>query len=111
MTKSILPHWPVGLMSMALLLSGCGATTLVSTPVENIDSVPLKVSDLTEAQSKTWSHADLRHDTIPGMSVDRAYKELVGSKKGKTVVVAVVDSGIDLEHEDLGMMRNFRIKA
>ena len=101
MTKPVLSHWPVGLMSMAFLLSGCGATTLVSTPVENIDTVPLKVTELTEAQSKTWSHADLRQDTIPGMSVDRAYKELVGSKKGKTVVVAVVDSGIDLEHEDL----------
>lgn len=93
--------WPLGLMSTAMLLSGCGATTLVSTPVENIDSVPLKVADLTDNQAKTWSHADLRKDTIPGMSVDRAYQELVGSKKGKTVIVAVVDSGIDLEHEDL----------
>lgn len=101
MRNSISQHWPLGLMGMAMLLSGCGATTLVSTPVENIDSVPLKVSELSEAQSKSWSHADLRNDTIPGMSVDRAYGELVGSKKGKTVVVAVIDSGIDLEHEDL----------
>ncbi len=91
----------LGLLSLALLASGCGATSLVSTPVENIDTVPLKVTELSEEASKTWSHADLRQDTIPGMSVDRAYREVIGNKKGKTVIVAVLDSGIDLEHEDL----------
>ncbi|RUA12851.1 MAG: peptidase S8, partial [Flavobacteriia bacterium] len=40
-------------------------------------------------------------DTIPGMSVDKAYAEIIKNKKGKTVVVAVLDSGMDLEHEDL----------
>ncbi len=84
-----------------IFLAGCGATTLVSTPVANIDSVPLKISELTEIEKKTWGHRDLVADTIPGMSVDKAYAELIGSKKGKTVIVAVVDSGIDLEHEDL----------
>ena len=91
----------LGLLGLALLASGCGATSLVSTPVENIDTVPLKVTELSEEASKSWSHADLRQDTIPGMSVDRAYREIVGNRKGKTVVVAVLDSGIDLEHEDL----------
>ena len=85
----------------AVFLFGCGSTVLVSTPVENIDSVPLKVSDLTEEEQKTWGHLDLVRDTVPGMSVHRAYDEIIGNKKGKTVIVAVVDSGIDLEHEDL----------
>ena len=80
---------------------GCGATSLVSTPVANIDTVPLKVAELTDAEKKNWGHTDLLTDTIPGMSVDKAYKEIIGNKKGKTVIVAVVDSGIDLEHEDL----------
>ena len=35
------------------------------------------------------------------MSVDRAYNEIIGSKKGDRVIVAVLDSGIDLDHEDL----------
>ncbi|MEM8998626.1 MAG: S8 family peptidase [Bacteroidota bacterium] len=83
------------------LLTGCGATSLVSTPVENIDSIPLKVIELTDAQKKTWGHADLVRDTIPGMSIDRAYDELIRGKKGQQVVVAVLDSGIDLGHEDL----------
>ena len=87
--------------SASILLMGCGATALVSTPVENIDTVPLKVSDLTENEKKNWGHLDLVTDTIPGMSVDKAYKEIIGAKKGQKVIVAVLDSGIDLKHEDL----------
>ncbi|MGB5818786.1 MAG: S8 family peptidase [Saonia sp.] len=90
-----------GLCSAAVLLAGCGATTLVSTPIENIDAIPLKVSELSEDQKKNWGHMDLVSDTIPGMSVDKAYAEIIGNKKGKKVIVAVLDSGIDLEHEDL----------
>ncbi|MEM7485405.1 MAG: S8 family peptidase [Bacteroidota bacterium] len=89
------------LLSFSVLLMGCGATALVSTPVENIDAIPLKISELSEAQKKNWGHADLVKDTIPGMSVDRAYDEIIKNKNGKTVIVAVVDSGMDLEHEDL----------
>ncbi|WP_108425093.1 S8 family peptidase [Flagellimonas amoyensis] len=88
-------------VSASVFLMGCGATSLVSTPIENIDTVPLKVAELTEAEKKNWGHADLILDTIPGMSVDKAYNEIIKNKKGKTVVVAVLDSGMDLEHEDL----------
>jgi cell wall-associated protease len=40
-------------------------------------------------------------DTIPGMSVNKAYEDIIKNKKGKKVIVAVLDSGIDLDHEDL----------
>jgi subtilisin family serine protease len=86
----------------ASLLLGCGATgDIISTPIENIDTSPLKVTNLTEAEEKNWGHLDLVKDTIPGMSVDRAYAEIIKNKKGKTVIVAVIDSGIDIDHEDL----------
>jgi len=87
--------------SITFLIAGCGATTLVSTPIENIDSTPLKISELTITQKKNWGHLDLINDTIPGMSVDKAYRELIGNKKGQKIIVAVLDSGIDLKHEDL----------
>lgn len=90
-----------GFIMGSLLLMGCGATQLVSTPIENIDRIPLKVAELTEEERKSWGHADLVSDTIPGMSVDKAYSEIIGNKKGKTVIVAVLDSGMDLNHEDL----------
>ncbi|MGB1230659.1 MAG: S8 family peptidase [Winogradskyella sp.] len=86
----------------ALLFIGCGTTAdIISTPIENIDTSPLKVSELTEAEKHNWGHLDLAKDTIPGMSVDRAYTELIKNKKGKTIIVAVIDSGIDIDHEDL----------
>ena len=43
---------------------------------------------------------DLKTDTIPGVSLQRAYEELV-KPKSKTIIVAVIDSGIDIDHEDL----------
>ncbi len=85
----------------AILLSGCGGAAILSTPIENVDSAPLKVSDLTEAEKHNWGHLDLVKDTIPGMSVDKAYAEIIKNKKGKKVIVAVIDSGIDIDHEDL----------
>ena len=90
-----------GLYAAVLFLTACGSTTMVSTPIENIDTVPLKIAELSEQEKKNWGHADLITDTIPGMSVDKAYAELIAGQKSKTVIVAVLDSGIDLEHEDL----------
>lgn len=85
-----------------LALVGCGSTGgLVLTPVENIDTTPLKISDLTPTEKQNWGHLDLVSDTIPGMSVDRAYEEIIKNKKGKKIIVAVLDSGMDLNHEDL----------
>ena len=87
---------------VATFIVSCGATTdILSTPIENIDTSPLKVMELTEDEKKNWGHLDLLKDTIPGMAVDRAYAELIKNKKGKKVVVAVIDSGIDIDHEDL----------
>ncbi|MEA1786587.1 S8 family peptidase [Arenibacter sp. GZD96] len=87
--------------ALALLLMGCGATQLISTPIANIDTIPLKISELTETEKKNWGHLDLFTDTIPGMSINRAYTEIIGTKKGEKVIVAVLDSGMDLTHEDL----------
>lgn len=90
------------ILSISILLTGCGGTGgLILTPVENIDATPLKIDDLTKAEKQNWGHLDLVADTIPGMSVDRAYEEIIKNKKGTKVIVAVLDSGMDLNHEDL----------
>ncbi|OBX26601.1 subtilase family protein [Gelidibacter algens] len=86
----------------ASILLNCGPSSgVVTTPLENIDSLPLKISDLTEFEKQHWGHLDLKNDTIPGMSVDRAYNEIIKNKKGTSTIVAVIDSGIDIDHEDL----------
>jgi subtilisin family serine protease len=38
------------------------------------------------------------------MSVERAYTEVLKKRKGQAVVVAVIDSGIDLQHKDLASL-------
>lgn len=37
-----------------------------------------------------------------GMNTDKAYSSILKGKNSTTVVVAVIDSGIDVDHEDLG---------
>jgi cell wall-associated protease len=61
----------------------------------------LKIKPLTDVQLQRWSHLDLQKDTVPGMSVDKAYAELLAGKKGVKVIVGIVDSGVDIDHEDL----------
>lgn len=89
----------IGLISITIY--GCGTAAIISTPIENIDNTPTKFNDLSEAEERSWGHLDLVKDTIPGMSVDKAYNEIIKNRKGKTVIVAVIDSGIDIGHEDL----------
>ena len=86
----------------ATLFVGCDTpSALLSVPVENVDNNPLKVAALTDAQEKAWSSKDLKSDTIPGMSVEKTYREILPGKAGTTTIVAVIDNGIDIEHEDL----------
>jgi cell wall-associated protease len=97
---------PICLSAFAILvLAGCGAQKQVSSfsSLAQI-SAPLnikKVAPLNENELKRWSHLDIVKDTIPGMSVDRAYAELLKGKQGVKVIVGIVDSGVDIEHEDL----------
>lgn len=97
---------PIYYSAFALFtLVGCSAqkqVTKTSAPITV--SSPLiikKVAPITDADLKRWSHLDLVNDTIPGMSVDKAYSELLKNRKGVKVIVGVVDSGVDIEHEDL----------
>lgn len=88
----------------ALILAGCGAQKTSNyksfTPITEIGSIAKK-KPLTETELKRWSHYDIIKDTVPGMSVDRAYAELLQKRKSKKVIVGIVDSGVDIEHEDL----------
>lgn len=90
-------------IAASALLAGCGSSAIVGTPIDNENSgiFPEKNASLTEDQRKNWSALDIVQDTIPGMSVNRAYEELIKNRKGKTVIVGVIDSGMDIDHEDL----------
>lgn len=82
-------------------LVSCAGSRSVSLPLVAVNQVPQKVTELSENQLENWNSLDLIKDTIPGMSVNKAYDEIIKNKKGKTTIVAVIDSGIDIDHEDL----------
>ena len=92
--------YTVAIASIALTSCGSVKNMAVPTMDTSINLTSPKVGEITEEEFNQWAHADLVTDTIPGMSVDKAYKFLEG-KKGQTVIVGVIDSGIDIEHEDL----------
>src|SRR5690348_13703753 len=52
------------------------------------------------AKLKGWHLLDQHADGYMGISLNQAY-ELLKGKKSTTVIVAVIDSGIDTLHEDL----------
>ncbi len=58
------------------------------------NETPVKVRDV-------WHHLDIEKDTLPGTSLNRAYKEIIKNKKGSAIIVAVIDTDIDIKHEDL----------
>ena len=92
------------LIIILLLIPIVSCKTISNIPVPKPSSYELmaiaKKVPLSEEESKVWSYSDLKNDSIPGMSLDKAYSFLQG-KEGVEVVVGVVDSGTDLLHEDL----------
>lgn len=61
----------------------------------------LTISYCSYAQKANWQNLDLKTDTTFGISTEKAYLELLKGKKSTPVLVAVIDGGIDIEHEDL----------
>ena len=67
------------------------ACTLSTTIMAQRDEVP-----------KGWHLMDKASSGYYGISIDKAYNFVKSKKlKSKTVIVAVIDSGIDTTHEDL----------
>ena len=53
----------------------------------------------TQGNITNWFHLS-SEDGYNGIGSDKAYKELIKSE-GQTVVVAIIDSGVDIDHQDL----------
>jgi subtilisin family serine protease len=65
------------------------------------DNTFVQLEDTITKAPKNWFNLDYQVDNVRGISTEKAYAELLGNKKTKTVIVAIIDSGIDIEHEDL----------
>lgn len=60
-----------------------------TTPADSVAQAPAN-----------WFNLDPDDNRVMGVSTEKAY-EYLKNRPSKTVVVAVIDSGIDIEHEDL----------
>ncbi len=54
-----------------------------------------------ESPVANWQNLDLKSDGVFGISTEKAYKDILKGKKSSPIIVAVIDGGIDIEHEDL----------
>ncbi len=54
-----------------------------------------------EKAPTNWFNLDFTESGIRGVSTERAYRDILAKKVSKTIIVAIIDSGVDVEHEDL----------
>ena len=54
-----------------------------------------------EKRPENWFNLDPTTDKMNGVGTERTYQELLKDKKSTTVIVGVIDSGVDYNHEDL----------
>lgn len=48
-----------------------------------------------------WFNSTPEVSNVPGIKMDKAYHDLLHGVKGKPVIVAIIDSGVESDHEDL----------
>ena len=87
-------------LPVLVVIISCGS-------LKNIKLDPIEVSEVNEIQKQSelsdsdlqyWHLLDIQQDSIPGMSVLRSFGEILGDKEGEKVIVAIIDSGVDIAH-------------
>lgn len=115
-TLRVIPAARRQALALLLILLGACAPAQVAPPAPRPTPAPAPTSPATPATSPappepaeavgatppSWWLLDRTADRYPGISADRAYAQLLaGRQPGDTVVVAIIDSGVDITHEDL----------
>ena len=87
------------LLAFSIIFVSCNAIKL---DYDYITSSNQEIkSSLSKIDKKNWHNLDIEKDSVPGTSVERAYNELLNELKGKKVIVAVIDTGLDIDHKSL----------
>ena len=91
----------VYIIILILSIHSCGSVKFKGDPLYEPLNFESKKAPLSSLEKKQWHLLDLTTDSIPGMSVERAYKELIKEKKGASIIVAIIDSGVDINHLEI----------
>ena len=76
----------------------CSSATFAYVPVNSERTLVL--ADTAQPAPVNWFNLDPAQNKIQGVSTEKAY-EYLKDRPSQTIVVAVIDSGIDIDHEDL----------
>ncbi|MFD2563298.1 S8 family peptidase [Aquimarina rubra] len=94
-------HRSFYLFTVILLFSNCAKHTNGHLFFDNVVVTKDRRNTLLESTARKWQHKDVIEDTIPGISLDKAYRDLLSDKSGNDIIIALLDSRIDINHEDL----------
>ncbi|RZS93870.1 S8 family serine peptidase [Aquimarina brevivitae] len=79
------------------LLYSCNKQTKIIV----VDRIVAVTKEKQDDIGPDWHFKDMVDDTLAGISLQKAYNELLKDKQGDTVIVAVIDTETDINHEDL----------
>ncbi len=84
---------------ISVLLSGCSK----SKPLKYIPAQKTIIVKKTIIDDilKNWENLDIIDDSIPGISLQKAYNTVLKNKKGEPVIIAFLDQPININHEIL----------
>jgi len=86
-----------------IIFTGCKLQKEERLPIiiESISMIKKKESQIKNTSNDFWYYKDILQDTIPGISLDKAYATFLKDRKGKEIIVAVIDMSVDIKHPDL----------
>ncbi len=82
------------------IITACTSSKETSHIPQIITTSLSKKQQLTKAEKRNWHLKDIYTDSIPGISLEKAYDFLI-DKKGDTIIVALIDTELDIDHKDL----------
>ena len=80
---------------------GAGILLTLFTILLSFQTTGTYAQDAAPEVPKDWFLKDPEADHVQGVSAEKTYSTLLSGKPSRTVLVAVIDSGIDIDHEDL----------
>lgn len=83
------------------LFTNCGEENTSLNTIPSVQSKFVLDKNTSKNVKKDWYFGDIQDDSLPGISLEKAYDQILKNKKGKPVTVAIIDMPIDINHEDL----------
>ncbi|WP_378187579.1 S8 family serine peptidase [Aquimarina sp. W85] len=88
------------LLTATVIMSCAPVSKELPVYTTHISKILSKKESLAPQDQHIWQHKDYLRDTIPGVSTEKAL-ELLRDKKANTVIIALLDTEVDIQHPTL----------